>query len=70
MNYISLFPFIACYILQLGTWAVGSTVVNVTSTVSLSPAKSPRPEKPVHDAHYHSFSIEFCYMVDYAGNDT
>ncbi|RAK81712.1 glycosyl hydrolase family 79 C-terminal domain-containing protein [Aspergillus fijiensis CBS 313.89] len=59
-----------CNLLHLGGWAIASTVYNVTSTVSLAPASSPRPEKPVHDADYHSFSIEFCYIVDYAGNDT
>ncbi|RAH70498.1 glycosyl hydrolase family 79 C-terminal domain-containing protein [Aspergillus aculeatinus CBS 121060] len=59
-----------CNLLHLGSWAMASTVYNVTSTVSLAPASSPRPEKPVHDADYHSFSIEFCYIVDYAGNDT
>lgn len=44
--------------------------VNVTRSFTLSPARSPRPEKQKHDADYHSFSIEFCYMADYAGNDT
>jgi hypothetical protein len=44
--------------------------VNVTRSFTLSPARSPRPEKQKHDADYHSFSIEFCFMADYAGNDT
>lgn len=44
--------------------------VNITRSFALSPPRSPHPEKQVHDADFHSFSIEFCYMVDYAGNDT
>lgn len=44
--------------------------VNITRSFALSPPHSPHPEKQVHDADFHSFSIEFCYMVDYAGNDT
>lgn len=47
-----------------------SSGANITRSFSLSPPRSPRPEKQIHDADYHSFSIEFCYMADYAGNDT
>jgi hypothetical protein len=44
--------------------------VNITRSFSFSPPRYPRPEKQMHDADYHSFSIEFCYMADYGGNDT
>ena len=44
--------------------------VNITRSFSVFPPRSPHPEKQVHDADYHSFSIEFCYMADYGGNDT
>lgn len=47
-----------------------SSTRNITSFVALSPPRSPSPEKQVHDANYNSFSIEFAFMVDYAGNDS
>lgn len=53
----------------LATPAARSSV-NITRALALSPPRSPHTDKQVHDADYHSFSIEFCYMVDYAGNDT
>ena len=43
---------------------------NVTREISISPAASPRPGKQIVDAAYQSFSIEFSFMSDYAGNDT
>lgn len=43
---------------------------NITRTIDLSPAATPAPGKQVVDAAYQSFSIEFCYMADYAGNNT
>ncbi|GKZ86188.1 hypothetical protein AnigIFM56816_001240 [Aspergillus niger] len=43
---------------------------NVTRKINISPAASPRPGKQIVDAAYQSFSIEFSFMSDYAGNDT
>nr|AQW38601.1 beta-glucuronidase [Talaromyces pinophilus] len=43
---------------------------NITRTIDLSPASTPAPGKQVVDGAYQSFSIEFCYMADYAGNNT
>ncbi|GKZ39607.1 hypothetical protein AbraIFM66950_000739, partial [Aspergillus brasiliensis] len=43
---------------------------NVTSTLKISPAATPLPGKQIVDAAYQSFSIEFSFMADYAGNDT
>lgn len=43
---------------------------NVTSTIKISPAATPLPGKQIVDAAYQSFSIEFSFMADYAGNDT
>ena len=43
---------------------------NVTRKINISPAASPRPGKQIVDAAYQSFSIEFSFMADYAGNDT
>lgn len=43
---------------------------NITTTIPLSVPAAPAPGKQVVDAAYQSFSIEFSYMADYAGNDT
>lgn len=43
---------------------------NVTREINISPPASPRPGKQIVDAAYQSFSIEFSFMADYAGNDT
>ncbi|RMZ40823.1 putative glycoside hydrolase family 79 protein [Aspergillus flavus] len=43
---------------------------NVTHTIGISPADVPRPGKRFVDATYQSFSIEFSFMADYAGNDS
>lgn len=43
---------------------------NVTREIIISPAASPRPGKQIVDAAYQSFSIEFSFMADYAGNNT
>ncbi|OJJ46450.1 hypothetical protein ASPZODRAFT_2129467 [Penicilliopsis zonata CBS 506.65] len=49
---------------------LAASVTNITSTISLSPAQTPSPGKQMHDAIYNSFSIEFSFMVEYAGNDS
>ncbi|PIG83921.1 putative glycoside hydrolase family 79 protein [Aspergillus arachidicola] len=43
---------------------------NVTKTIGIAPADVPRPGKQIVDAAYQSFSIEFSFMADYAGNDS
>ncbi|KAH8897390.1 hypothetical protein GQ53DRAFT_818660 [Thozetella sp. PMI_491] len=43
---------------------------NVTNTIVLSPPATPALGRQVVDAAYQSFSIEFSYMADFAGNNT
>ncbi|KAI1323042.1 hypothetical protein F5Y16DRAFT_415293 [Xylariaceae sp. FL0255] len=59
------------YIAALATLIVASTAkYNITANITLPPPQSPSPCKQVVDGAYNSFSIEFCYMADYGGNDT
>ncbi|KAI1740385.1 hypothetical protein F4680DRAFT_117700 [Xylaria scruposa] len=58
------------YLLALASLAIASKVHNITETVVLSPPGSPAPGRQIVDAAYNSFSVEFSYMADYAGNDT
>lgn len=44
--------------------------LNITGTLTLSPPSVPSEEKYIVDANYFSYSIEFCYMADFAGNKT
>ncbi|KAI0972266.1 hypothetical protein F4678DRAFT_56120 [Xylaria arbuscula] len=46
------------------------TFKNVTGAFELSPLNSPAAERQVVDAAYVSYSVEFSFMADYAGNDT
>ncbi|KAB5514880.1 hypothetical protein GE09DRAFT_1046446 [Coniochaeta sp. 2T2.1] len=43
---------------------------NITRTVAISPTGAPATNRQVVDAAFQSYSVEFCYMADYAGNDT
>lgn len=43
---------------------------SVNTTVSLQIPSSPPPWRQVIDARYQSYSIEFNYMLDYAGNQS
>ncbi|KAI0547090.1 hypothetical protein F4679DRAFT_375269 [Xylaria curta] len=58
------------YLVALASLATASKVHNITETVVLSPPGSPVPGRQIVDAAYSSFSVEFSYMADYAGNDT
>ncbi|KAI0406616.1 hypothetical protein F4802DRAFT_606064 [Xylaria palmicola] len=58
------------YLAALAALATTSEARNITDTIKLSPPKSPAPGRQVVDAAYSSYSVEFSYMADYAGNDT
>ncbi|KAI0187813.1 hypothetical protein EV127DRAFT_368742 [Xylaria flabelliformis] len=57
-------------IIHLVALASLATASNITETVVLSPPGSPASGRQIVDAAYSSFSVEFSYMADYAGNDT
>ncbi|KAI0474603.1 hypothetical protein F4859DRAFT_481356 [Xylaria cf. heliscus] len=54
----------------LAALATASKVYNITDTIVLSPPGSPARGRQVVDAAYSSFSVEFSFMADYAGNNT
>lgn len=43
---------------------------NVTETRNLTVPSSPQTGRQVVDANYQSYSVEFSYMQDFAGNDS
>ncbi|KAI0140536.1 hypothetical protein GGR57DRAFT_487880 [Xylariaceae sp. FL1272] len=61
---------VACLVSLASLSAAYNVGQNITNNITLTPPKAPAPGRQVVDGAYSSFSIEFSYMADYAGNDS
>ena len=52
----------------LGELVTPNAELSISQTLDLKVGRSPPVHSQVIDGTFQSFSIEYCYMADYAGN--